>query len=221
LATKRAYHHGNLREALVAAALKEVARSGPEGFSLRSVARRAGVSPPAVYRHFADKDALLAAVAVECSERIGIAMRDAVAGAPDDPLERFRATGIAYVQFAVEHPEHFRAMSSPGLAEHTPQLQRLQFEARSREERESLVRAQQAGKIAAIPIEELMLAASSIVHGLAQLIVEGRLGDVDVAAARRLALSVTAVLGAGVLPRTEAYEDARGVLTLPAARRRR
>jgi AcrR family transcriptional regulator len=197
LATKRAYHHGNLREALVAAALKEVARSGPEGFSLRSVARRAGVSPPAVYRHFADKDALLAAVAVECSERIGVAMRDAVAGAPDDPLERFRATGIAYVQFAVEHPEHFRAMSSPGLAEHTPQLQRLQFEARSREERESLVRAQQAGKIAAIPI------------------------DVDVAAARRLALSVTAVLGAGVLPRTEAYEDARGVLTLPATRRRR
>jgi AcrR family transcriptional regulator len=221
LATKRAYHHGNLREALIAAALKEVARSGPEAFSLRSVARRAGVSPPAVYRHFADKDALLAAVAVDCSERISAAMRDAVANAPDDPLERFRATGIAYVQFAVEHPEHFRAMSSPGLAAHTPQLQRLRFEARDREERESLVRAQQAGKIAAVPIEELMLAASSIVHGLAQLIVEGRLGDVDVAAARRFALSVTAVLGAGLTPRAEAYDDPRGVLTLPATRKKR
>jgi AcrR family transcriptional regulator len=221
LATKRAYHHGNLREALIAAALKEVARSGPEGFSLRGVARRAGVSPPAVYRHFADKDALLAAVAVDCGERVMAAMRDAVANAPADPLERFRATGIAYVQFAVEHPEHFRAMSTPGLADHTPQLQRLQYETRAREEREALQRAQDAGELAAVPIEEIMLAASSLMHGLASQIVEGRLGEVDAAAARRLAVSVTAVLGAGLVPRAEAYDDPRGVLALPAKRKKR
>jgi AcrR family transcriptional regulator len=205
LATKRAYHHGNLRQALVAAALKEVARSGPEAFSLREVARRAGVSPTAVYRHFADKDALLAAVAAECAERIGAVMQAALAEAPDDPLERFRASGIAYVQFAVAHPEHFRAMAMPGIAECAPDLPQFKSDVA---ERASIQRAQAEGTIAKIPIDALMLAASSLVHGLAQKIVEGKLGDVDAARGKQLAIEITAVLGAGLAPRKEPYVDA-------------
>jgi AcrR family transcriptional regulator len=202
--TKKAYHHGNLRAALVAAALKEIAKSGPESFSLREVARRAGVSAPAVYRHFKDKDALLAAVAGECWEQIGAAMTAAVAEAPaDDVLEQFRATGIAYVKFAVEHPEHFRAMSIPGLSARLPQEQLAQATAWSAKQREEIQRAQAAGKIAAIPIEDLMLAASSMVHGVAQQIVEGRFGKVDVARATELAVIATGVLGLGFWPRSE------------------
>ena len=117
---KRAYHHGNLRPALIKAALKAIALDGPDRFTLRDVARRAGVSAPAVYRHFESKDALLAAVAADAAERIGTIMADAVANAPDDPIERFRATGIAYVRFAVAHPEHFRALNLPSVRQQTP-----------------------------------------------------------------------------------------------------
>ena len=136
------------QSALVSAALKEIARSGPDGFSLREVARRAGVSPPAVYRHFADKDALLAAVAAECWERIGAAMQAAVAAAPDDALERFRATGIAYVTFAVEHPEHFRALAVPGLFDKMPADVMARVNAWGASQRGSLARAQERGDVA-------------------------------------------------------------------------
>jgi len=212
--TKKAYHHGNLRAALVTAALKEIAKSGPETFSLREVARRAGVSAPAVYRHFKDKDALLAAVAGECWERLGAAMTVAVAEAPaDDVLEQFRATGIAYVKFAVEHPEHFRAMSIPGMTARTPSEQLAQANAWSAKQREDIMRAQAAGTIAAIPIDDLMLAASSLVHGVAQQIVEGRFGPVDLARATKLATIATGVLGVGFWPRKEPYEDPRASRT--------
>ncbi|HLL24811.1 MAG TPA: helix-turn-helix domain-containing protein, partial [Kofleriaceae bacterium] len=101
---KAAYHHGNLRTALIAAALKELGREGLTGLSLRGVARRAGVSAPAVYRHFESKDDLLAAVASECAERLAVTIVERVERAPDHPLAKFRAQGIAIVQFAVASP---------------------------------------------------------------------------------------------------------------------
>ena len=220
MATKKAYHHGNLRAALVAAALKEIAKTGPDGFSLRGVARRAGVSAPAVYRHFADKDALLAAVAEECWDRIGAALLSSVEAAPDDALERFRATGIAYVTFAVEHPEHFRAMSVPGLIERMSPDRMERANAWSTEERAALARAQETGQIAALPLDDIMLAATSLTHGVAALIVEGRFGKVDVARARELAIAATAVLGAGLTPRSEAWQDPRTGVELEPRRRR-
>jgi AcrR family transcriptional regulator len=219
LATKKAYHHGNLRPALVAAALKEIAKSGPEGFSLREVARRAGVSPPAVYRHFADKDALLAAVAADCWERIGAEMQAAIDATPDDALERFRATGIAYVTFAVEHPEHFRAMAVPGLFDKMSPDAKARVTAWAAAQRGSLERAQERGEIAAMPLEDVMLAASSLVHGIATQIVEGRFGKVDLARARALAIAATGVLGAGLVPRAEAWRDPRTGVEVKGRRR--
>lgn len=201
MATRKAYHHGNLRSALIAAALKEVAKLGPDGFSLRGVARRAGVSAPAVYRHFADKDALLAAVAAECWERIGAALTAAIAAAPDDALERFRATGVAYVTFAVEHPAHFRALAVPGLFEKMPPEVRERVTAWGAAQRASLAQAQERGEVAPIPLDDIMLAASSLTHGIATQIVEGKFGKVDVARARELALAATAVFGLGIVPR--------------------
>lgn len=209
MATKKAYHHGNLRAALVAAALKEIAKAGPEAFSLREVARRAGVSAPAVYRHFADKDALLAAVAADCWDRIGAAMLAAIEGEPDDALERFRATGIAYVTFAVEHPEHFRVMSIPGLIQRMSPDRMEHANTWAVEERAALQRAQEAGEIAALPLDDIMLAATSLTHGVATQIVEGKFGKVDVARARELAIAATAVLGAGLVPRSESWHDPR------------
>src|SRR5438552_5774014 len=113
---KRRYHHGNLRAALVKATLRAIAEDGPDGFTLRDVARRAGVSPAAPYRHFKDKDELLAAVAGECATRMAETIDAAVAQAMPHPLDRFRRVGIAYVQFAHSHPEHFRALAIPNVA---------------------------------------------------------------------------------------------------------
>jgi AcrR family transcriptional regulator len=207
LPTKRAYHHGNLRPTLVSAAFAELAHTGIEGFSLRSIARRAGVSAPAVYRHFQDKDDLLTAVAVECADRLTAALAAARAAASHDPLDRFRATGIAYVRFAVAHPDYFRALCIPGLLDRAPDEQRARLTAWHAAERSELVAAQAFGLIAALPIEELLLAAMSTMHGLAHFILAGQFGPVDDAKATQMAIAATAAVGVGFWPRTETIVD--------------
>jgi AcrR family transcriptional regulator len=214
---KRSYHHGNLRVALVKAALKAIAEDGPDKLSLRDVARRAGVSAAAVYRHFHDKDDLLVAVAVECADRIGAVMAEALADAPADPLERFRATGIAYVRFAVEHPEHFRALGIPGLFDRMPAERAARETARQAERVRALVEAQDAGQLAQLPSPEILLAAEAQVVGLAHMIIEGRFGPVDAARATELAIAVTRALAVGFVPRPEALEDPRDGVVIPAA----
>jgi AcrR family transcriptional regulator len=204
---KAAYHHGNLRPALIAAALKELAREGLGGLSLRGVARRAGVSAPAVYRHFEDKYDLLAAVATECAERLAATIVELVENAPDHPLAKFRAQGIAIVRFAVAHPEHFRALAIPGLEERTPAEARARADAWNAAQRAALVDAQQRGLISDLPLDDLLLAANSTVMGLAHAIIEGRLGDIDEARAENLAIAVTRVLGVGLIPRDEPIHD--------------
>ena len=198
----KAYHHGNLREALVKAGMRAVADAGIDKLSLRDVARRAGVTAPAVYRHFADKDALVDAIAAECADRMFVVVGDALAKLrTDNPLARFRQTGIAIVQFAVAHPEHFRAMTTPGVLARLPADHRLRVA--QGEQRADLARGQGAGAIAAMPLDDLLLAANALVHGLAHLIVEGALGEVSPARATELAIVATGVLGVGLIPRAE------------------
>lgn len=196
-----------MREALIKAGLRAVAEDGPEGFSLRGVAARAGVTASAVYRHFKDKDELLAAIAGECAQRLAATVLAAVAEAEDDALARFRAVGIAYVQFAVAHPEHFRAMTVPGLSERAPEDERRRHEEWHAAQRRDLEAGQRAGVIAEMPIDELLIASHALVHGLAHMIVEGQLGDVSPARAKELAIAVTGAFGAGLIPRTTPADD--------------
>jgi AcrR family transcriptional regulator len=199
---KRAYHHGNLRAALVQATLRAIAEDGPDGFTLRDVARRAGVSPAAPYRHFRDKDELLAAVAAECAERLSQLVAASVAeGSPDDPLARFRQEGIALAEFAVAHPEHFRALNIPGISSRLPEEQQQRLRGSREDLRRALAAAQEAGAVAKLPLDDLLLAAGSLVHGLGHFIVEGQLGEVSIERARQLAVAVTGVLGVGLIPR--------------------
>jgi AcrR family transcriptional regulator len=101
---KRAYHHGDLRAALSRAAGNILEKEGLEALKLRAVARRAGVSHGAPYRHFPDREALLAALAAEGFAMLGEAQRAAaIAGG-------LRGRGEAYVRFALEHPQRFRLM---------------------------------------------------------------------------------------------------------------
>jgi len=204
---RQTYHHGNLREALIKAGMRAVAEDGPDGFSLREVAMRAGVTAPAVYRHFKDKDELLAAVAGECADRLAATVTEAVAREGGNSLARFRAVGIAYVQFAVAHPEHFRALTVPGLSARLPPDKSAEMDAWHDQQRRDLEAGQHAGEIADMPVQELLLAANSLVHGLAHMIVEGQLGDVDDERAKALAIAVTGAIGVGFIPRDKPPGD--------------
>ncbi|MBW2257316.1 MAG: TetR/AcrR family transcriptional regulator, partial [Deltaproteobacteria bacterium] len=111
------YHHGDLRRALVDAALLLIERSGASGVTLRGAARLAGVSQTAPYRHFSDKRALLAAVAEQGFQSLSTQLREASASHEGDPMGRLRALGVAYVHFAQAQPSHFRVMFGPQVGD--------------------------------------------------------------------------------------------------------
>ena len=157
-ARKGGYHHGDLRAATLLAAGKLLEDQGPAGVALREVARRAGVSHNAPYRHFADREALLAALAAEGFEWLG-GQLSACAQAD---------MGEAYVQFALAHPQRFRLMFG-GLV---PLAQDPGLAAASGQAYEALLQAFQGRSDMADP-GAAAAAAWSLVHGLAHLLLDG------------------------------------------------
>ncbi|MDO9707742.1 TetR/AcrR family transcriptional regulator [Paracraurococcus lichenis] len=109
LAARRGYHHGNLREALLEATRQLVAERGPQGFTLTEAARRAGVSPSAPYRHFKDREEVLAELCRRGFTLFGERLRATAAGAAS-PAEALRRMGPAYLAFAREEPGYYAAM---------------------------------------------------------------------------------------------------------------
>jgi AcrR family transcriptional regulator len=113
---RSAYHHGDLRNALVAAAIRLIEREGPAAFSLREAARDVGVSANAAYRHFADKSALMTAAAADGFAQLTQRMLQAIDAVTPQPsaalaaLARFKAVGRAYIEFAVARPALFHLM---------------------------------------------------------------------------------------------------------------
>lgn len=108
--SKSGYHHGDLRSALIDAGLALTRAGGPDALSIREATRRVGVSPNAAYRHFADREALLTAVAEVIQERIAARMRSAGAnsGPPaESARRRLRAVGLGYIEFALDEPGWF------------------------------------------------------------------------------------------------------------------
>jgi AcrR family transcriptional regulator len=116
---RRGYHHGNLREALVSAALDLLARRGPGGFTFAEAARAAGVSPAAPYRHFRDRDDLLAEVARRGFERFEAELARAWNDGAPDLLTAFERVGRAYLAFARREPAYYAAMFEAGLPQDT------------------------------------------------------------------------------------------------------
>lgn len=194
----RPYHHGDLRRALLAAALDILRADGTAGLTLRAVARRAGVSHQAPYHHFADRAALVAAVAQDGFERLAAEL-DRAQRAAAGAVARLQETGVAYVVFAVRHPEHFRVMFGSELAERTahPELDRA-----ARRVFEQLL--EPAGALFPLPSSDSSTISATlwaVVHGLAMLLIDGQLpGRARPATARRLALGVTERLWFGLQP---------------------
>jgi AcrR family transcriptional regulator len=109
-ALKNSYHHGDLRQSLIDGAIALMGETGISELSLRQVARRVGVSHNAPYRHFEDKEALLAAVAAQGFQSLQEAMETARQQVPAEAAKRLEAIGIAYVMFALAQPLHYRLM---------------------------------------------------------------------------------------------------------------
>jgi AcrR family transcriptional regulator len=119
----RGYHHGNLKEALISAALKLIAEKGPAGFTFAEAARWAGVSPAAPYRHFRDRDELLADVARRGFELFEAALAKSWDDGRPDPFTAFDRLGKAYLAFARSEPAYYSAMFEAGISQDaTPEL---------------------------------------------------------------------------------------------------
>ena len=177
-----AYHHGDLRDALIAAALAILEAGGdPAALSLREAARRAGVSAMAPYRHFPDKEALLSAVATIGFARLGDALRQA--DRSPDPQEALLGQGVAYVAFACANPSLFRLMFGTALA-----ARRADATVSER------VYAVMATRVAAVmekpaASDDWAMCCWATAHGLASLAVDGQLahtGEAPAALADRV-----------------------------------
>jgi AcrR family transcriptional regulator len=168
MSTARPYHHGDLRRAVLDAAVAAIPEAGPAGLSLRDLARRAGVSHAAPAHHFGDKAGLLTAVAVEGFDLLAQALTDAQQRTGD-----FLELGVAYVRFAVDHRAHFEVMFRPDL--HHPDDPDL-------EAAQQRAGAALYGGAGAIPpgqrgpdVRLAGVAAWSLVHGFASLWLTGSL----------------------------------------------
>jgi AcrR family transcriptional regulator len=177
------YHHGDLRRALVEAGLTLLAEKGAPGLGLRELARAVGVSPAAPYRHFADRKALLEAVAAEGFGRFVAVMAEARQGVFED--EQLAAMAFAYVRFALDQPPLFRLMFSSELHPYRdPELRQAADAAYA------TIAVAAAREDRAAPAE-VAVTCWSFVHGLAMLLLEEQILGVSSGNADALVRTLT------------------------------
>ena len=191
---RRGYHHGNLREALIKGALELIADKGPAGFTIAEAARSAGVSPAAPYRHFRDRDALLADVALRGFERFADDLARAWNDGRPEPIRAFENVGRAYLAFARREPAYYSAMFESGLPlDDNPELRQ------AGERAFEILRHAAEVLCAGLPKDKrppaLMMALHiwAFSHGVASLFARGD------GAARKLPMPPEELLEAGVL----------------------
>jgi AcrR family transcriptional regulator len=204
---RRGYHHGNLREALVRAALELIAQKGPYGFTFADAARAAGVSSAAPYRHFRDREALVADVARRGFALFEVRLETAWNDGRPDPYTAFENVGRAYLAFAREEPAYYSAMFEAGVAqEGDAELQHAADSAFA------VLRRATDALIARLPPEKrppaLMVALHvwALAHGIGSLFARGDSGR------RPLPMAPEELLEAGVL----VYLQGLGIIPGPA-----
>jgi AcrR family transcriptional regulator len=190
----RGYHHGNLKEALIRAALELIAQKGPAGFTFAEAARWAGVSPAAPYRHFRDREELVTDVARRGFDEFEKMLLTARDGGRPEPFTAFDRLGKAYLQFAKREPAYYSAMFEAGIPLDS------QAELKDAGDRTFAVLRQATEQLVATmppdrrpPVLMMALHVWSLAHGIASLF--GR-GD---AARRPLPMSAEDLLEAAVL----------------------
>lgn len=171
--TKVAYHHGNLRQALMDEALICIREQGADKLSLRALARQVGVSQAAPYRHFEDKVALMSALASDGFHRLANAMKEAMGDIEHDPIGAFQRGGQAYIKFAAHNPETYRLMySMPAKEFDDEEMENCHHEAFHLLEKTVDV-GLASGAFKSLNKDAIVLASWSLVHGYAQLVIDG------------------------------------------------
>jgi AcrR family transcriptional regulator len=191
---RKGYHHGNLREALIRAALNLIGEKGPAGFTFADAARAAGVSSAAPYRHFRDRDALMADIAKRGFELFRDALQKAWNDGRPNPYVAFEAVGRAYLAFARNEPAHYSAMFEAGIStDLNPGLRQAADEAFA------VLRSAAEALSAHMPPESrppaLMMSLHiwALAHGIASLFARGDAGR------RRLPMPAEDLLEAAIL----------------------
>jgi len=198
----RGYHHGNLKEALIEAALGLIGQKGVGGFTFADAARMAGVSPAAPYRHYRDREDLLADVARRGFEAFGDALTRAWDEGRPDPFQAIERLGKTYLAFARKEPAFYAAMFEGGIsADSSPELRQAADRAFAvlREASEKLVEAMPEGRRP--PAMMVALHIWSLSHGIASLFARPDQSR------RKLPMSPEDLLEAGVL----VYLDGLGI----------
>jgi len=172
---RHSYHHGDLRRSLLDAAVRLIETHGVDAVSVRAVAKIAGVSPGAPFRHFATRTALLTAVAEEAMDRLARAIELPLPAAADqNPLMQFRAIGIGFLRWAFANPTHFQVISARAV---------IDFEESSLRQRNDMIRAKMtalmnkaatAGLLRPGDVGRHQTAARALVYGLARMYVDGQ-----------------------------------------------
>ena len=197
------YHHGNLRQVLIDTAVQMIGEDGAGSLSLRKIALRAGVSHAAPYRHFKDKNAILAAVAKQGFEMMLDQTRKRIGKSTGGALDHFALIGLSSVDFAEAYPSHYRVMfgtqADQGDDRETPKpgssgmFQLL---------RNTIARCRDEGLLAQGDLQEMTLAAWSIVHGFAMLLIDRHIqgGSISPERLRKLKHAVVITLYQGLRP---------------------
>jgi AcrR family transcriptional regulator len=165
--SRMGYHHGDLRAACLTAAMELLAEGDEGTVSLRAVARRAGVSPNAPYRHYPDKDALMAAMATQGFRDLRDALKQADANAVGE--DKFVAMAQAYVGFGVRNPALFGLMFGHPCSRRHPETTAAAAETRA------VLAERVAAAVPAAQRESFLIGAWALVHGLASLVIQGKL----------------------------------------------
>lgn len=171
-----AYHHGNLREALIAEGLVLAAEGGLDAVSIREVARRAGVSPGAPFRHFPDKVALMTAVAEEAMARFRAEIVAALGReTSDDPIRRIRAIGKAFLDWARRNPTHFEIISSRRAIDFAGSASLGADNAQIQAQMVSLLEeAARRGLLRVDDPQLIQVTGRALVYGLARMLIDGQ-----------------------------------------------
>jgi AcrR family transcriptional regulator len=170
------YHHGDLRRALIDAALRLAEEEGGPGqISVREAARRAGVSPGAPFRHFETRDALMTAVAEEAQRRVRGEIERALAAVPaSDPLGRIRSFGLAYLCWAMRNPAHFEIISTGRYFNHGDAAELTRDNAELIGMTEGLLaEALARGQLRSSDLKTILIAGRALVYGFARMNIDG------------------------------------------------
>lgn len=200
---RRGYHHGDLRNALIEAAAQLALDGGPESVTIRAAARAVGVTPTAAYRHFAGHEDLLHAAKTQAMDGLTQAMNEQIRGLPDiadrtvRALSNFAAVGRGYLDFAFGHPGLFRTAFSRG-GPVLPPLDQQPTDSPFVKLVEAMDELVNVGYLPADRRPMAEITAWSLVHGLAMLVTDGPLREIDESSRREALLRSMEILAAGL-----------------------